>query len=168
MRVLAVDIGTTSLKMGIFDVKDQNTYTLVDSFSESYPLNTYTNPLWSDIDSELWKTSFRHGCLAMKANLAEVESIGLSGTTPGFTPMDKDGNALHPSMLMFDQRSRIQAKRIIDTVGKDEILRRTGNIPVAGGCSLSSLLWLRDTSDDIDARTPCYGHSNTFIGAWLF
>ncbi len=167
MRILGVDIGTTSLKMGIYEVKEDFSLSLIQTYSETYPLNPQKDASFSDINSEHWKQAFVHGCEAMKDDLALVKAIGLSGSTPGFTPMDSQGEALFPSILMFDQRSRKQAQQIIDTVGEDAILQRTGNLPVAGGCSLASLLWIREMYPEIDENTVCYGHSNTVLGAWL-
>ena len=166
-RILGVDIGTTSLKMGIYEIKEDSSIVLIQTYSESYPLNPQKDTSFSDIDSEYWKRAFIHGCEAMKDNLSIVRAIGLSGSTPGFTPLDSHGEALSPSILMFDQRSRKQAQQIIDKVGEENILQRTGNLPVAGGCSLASLLWIREMYPEIDKNTVCYGHSNTVVGAWL-
>ena len=93
--------------------------------------------------------------------------IPLSGTTPGFTAMDSEGNPLYPAILMLDQRSRRQAQHIIDTVGINKLLSETSNMPVAGGCSLASLLWIKDNLPDVYGKITAVGHSNTFMGKWL-
>ena len=43
----------------------------------------------------------------------------------------------------------------------------TGNMPVAGGCSLASILWLKEHEPQIYAKTALFGHSNTWFGGWL-
>lgn len=68
---------------------------------------------------------------------------------------------------MLDQRSQRQAQHIIDTVGLKTLLARTGNMPVAGGCSLASILWLRDNLPNVYRQTWVFGHSNTFMGGRL-
>jgi xylulokinase len=40
-------------------------------------------------------------------------------------------------------------------------------MPVAGGCSLASILWIKDNHPDIFNRTHKFGHSNTYIAHWL-
>jgi sugar (pentulose or hexulose) kinase len=40
-------------------------------------------------------------------------------------------------------------------------------MPVAGGCSLASILWIKDNYPDIFNRTHKFGHSNTYIAHWL-
>jgi len=99
--------------------------------------------------------------------MRDVDVISLAGTTPGLTAMDKDGNALLPAILMLDQRSRKQAEFIIKTIGMKDLLEVTGNMPVAGGCSLASILWIRDNYPEIFNKTYIFGHSNTYMACWL-
>jgi sugar (pentulose or hexulose) kinase len=49
----------------------------------------------------------------------------------------------------------------------DRLLEATANMPVAGGCSLASILWLRDNEPELFARTCKFGHSNTYFAHWL-
>jgi xylulokinase len=168
ITVLGVDIGTTGLKMAAFTrVEDDAELTQIGEYTQSYELSSHTNDLFGDIDPGKWIDAFREGCTALSGTLPDVDAVALSGTTPGLTAMADDGSALYPSILMLDQRSRSQAKSIIDAVGAERLLAETGNMPVAGGCSLASILWLRDNEPDIYRRTACFGHSNTFAGKWL-
>ena len=68
---------------------------------------------------------------------------------------------------MLDQRSRREAADIIAAVGLDRLLAETANQPAAGGCSLASILWIREHEPEAFRRTACFGHSNTFIAKWL-
>jgi sugar (pentulose or hexulose) kinase len=99
--------------------------------------------------------------------MGDVEVIGFSGTTPGLTAMDGDGKSLYPAILMLDQRSRPQAQNIIRTIGLKTLMEITGNMPVAGGCSLASILWIKENYPDLFKKTRVFGHSNTFMAAWL-
>jgi xylulokinase len=164
--ILAVDIGTTGMKMGVFQVIDE-ALSPVRQFSQEYEVNIYNDGLFGDIEQDKWKQAFVAGCKAMADAIAEVDVISLSGTTPGLTAMDKDGEALYPAILMLDQRSRQQAQRIIETVGMEILLKTTANMPVAGGCSLASILWINDNHPDIFKKTYKFGHSNTYIARWL-
>jgi xylulokinase len=166
MRILGVDIGTTSMKMGVFDEQDDSV-TLVRQFSQDYPVNTYNDGLFSDIEPQKWQQAFISGCKALEDLLAAVDVIALSGTTPGFTAMDAEGSPLYPAILMLDQRSRQQAQHIIDVIGINTLLAETANMPVAGGCSLASLLWIKDNLPEIYRKTAVFGHSNTFMAKWL-
>jgi len=166
ITILAVDIGTTGMKMGVFQVVDEALH-LVRQFSQEYEVNIYNDGLYGDIEQDKWKQAFVAGCKAMEDAAGEVDVISLSGTTPGLTAMDKNGDALYPAILMLDQRSREQAQRIIETVGMASLLETTANMPVAGGCSLASILWIKDNHPDIFKKTYKFGHSNTYIAHWL-
>jgi xylulokinase len=166
MKILAVDIGTSAMKMAVFD-EHSGDLTLLDRFSSEYMVNTYNNGLYSDIEPEKWLNAFAAGCKEMAMLMPDVDLICLSGTTPGLVPMDAQGKALIPAILMLDQRSSVQARRIIDTVGMETLLATTANMPVPGGCSLASILWIKEELPDTYARTHVFGHSNTFFGKFL-
>jgi len=164
--ILAVDIGTTGMKMGMFKVIDE-ALSPVRQFSREYEVNIYNDGLFGDIEQDKWKRAFTAGCRAMAEAIGDVDVISLSGTTPGLTAMDKNGEALYPAILMLDQRSRKQAQFIIETVGLIPLLETTANMPVAGGCSLASILWIKENYPDIYKKTHKFGHSNTYIAHWL-
>ena len=166
MRILSVDVGTTAMKMGIFDVSGGD-LDLVQQLSLDYAINTYHDGLFSDIEQVKWQQAFAQGCQTMADFMAEVDVISLSGTTPGLTAMDKNGDALYPAILMLDQRSRNQAQHIIATIGLDALLQATANMPVAGGCSLASILWIKENLPEVFKKTFIFGHSNTYMAKWL-
>ncbi|MEA3225285.1 MAG: FGGY family carbohydrate kinase [Planctomycetota bacterium] len=164
--ILAVDIGTTGMKMGVFRIVEQ-TPDPVGQFSQEYDVNIYNDGLFGDIEQDKWKRAFIAGCKALEDFVSDVEVISLSGTTPGLTAMDEDGEALCPAILMLDQRSREQARHIIGTVGMESLLETTANMPVAGGCSLAGILWIKDNCPEVFKKTHKFGHSNTYIAHWL-
>ncbi|MGD8291367.1 MAG: FGGY family carbohydrate kinase, partial [Desulfobacterales bacterium] len=166
MKILSVDIGTTAMKMGVFADRDKD-LNLLCQFTCEYAINTYNDGLFSDIQQEKWQQAFAAGCKDMADHMPEIDVIALSGTTPGLTAMDREGNALYPAILMLDQRSRAQARRIIDTIGMSSLLNVTANMPVAGGSSLAGILWLKDNLAEVFNQTHVFGHSNTFMARWL-
>jgi len=164
--ILAVDIGTTSMKLGVFRIVEK-TLTLLDQSSQAYRVNIYNDGLYGDIEQDKWRKAFIAGCRALAEITGDVDVVSLSGTTPGLTAMDKNGEALYPAILMLDQRSRKQAQSIIETVGIENLLKTTGNMPVAGGCSLASILWIKENLPDVFDKTYIFGHSNTYFAHWL-
>lgn len=166
MKVLGVDVGTTGMKIGVYREADGG-LELTGQFSQSYEINTYNNGQFADIEPEKWQNAFVAGCRELGDQLAGVEAIGIGGTTPGLTAMDAEGRPLNPAILMLDQRSRTQAAEIIEKIGLKKILAETSNMPVAGGCSLASILWLRDHRPEVFRNAACFGHTNTFFARWL-
>ena len=150
MKILSVDIGTTAMKMGVFEERE-NDLICLRQLSLEYTINTYNDGLFSDIEPQKWQQAFESGCKSMADLMGAVEVISLSGTTPGLTAMDENGECLNPAILMLDQRSRPQAQRIIDTIGMEKLLNVTANMPVAGGSSLAGILWIKDNLPRVDA-----------------
>jgi sugar (pentulose or hexulose) kinase len=164
--VLGVDIGTTGMKIGVFR-ESNGALEPAGQFSQSYAINTYNNGQFSDVEPRKWQDAFAAGCAQLGDAIAGVDAIGISGTTPGMTTMAADGTPLYPAILMLDQRSRVQAVEIIGRIGLQRILAETSNMPVAGGCSLASILWLRDNEPEVFKNAACFGHTNTFFAKWL-
>ncbi len=167
MTVLGVDIGTTSMKMGVFRPDGKGNLERIRGFSANYQINIYNHGTFGDIEQEKWRTAFREGCREMAELMPEIDALSLSGTTPGLSAMDGQGNATYPAILMLDQRSRKEAAGIIASVGLPRLLAETANQPVAGGCSLASILWIREHEPEAYRRTACFGHSNTYLAKWL-
>ncbi len=166
MKVIGVDVGTTGLKMGVYEEQGGG-LELTGQFAQGYDINTYNNGQFSDVEPEKWQKAFVAGCGELAGMIGDVEAIGVSGTTPGLTAMAADGTPLYPAILMLDQRSRTQAAEIIQRIGLQRLLEETGNMPVAGGCSLASILWLQDSCPEVFAKAACFGHSNTYFVKWL-
>ncbi len=156
--ILAIDIGTSGLKLGVFgpDLERRR------SAKRSYSPHLYDDGR-ADIDPEVWWAAIRSCCAEIGPDLQGVGVVTLSVTTPGLTPMAADGTALAPAVLFLDGRSHEQARRIRELVGEDEFLRESANLPVSGGSSLASILWFRDQEPEIWEATAKFGHCNTYI-----
>ena len=60
-----------------------------------------------------------------------------------------DGYPLRPIILHLDRRSYRQAQWALRKVGEETFLNIAGNLPVPGGISVTSLLWIRDHEPEI-------------------
>ena len=79
-------------------------------------------------------------------------------------PLDTAGRALRPIILHLDRRSYRQAQWALKKVGEENFLNIAGNLPIPGGISATSLLWIRDHEPEIYAKKDvCFGHAVTFF-----
>jgi len=69
--------------------------------------------------------------------------------TTGVVPVAEDGRPLWPQILSVDGRSHKQAREIRERVAEEKFLRETCNLPVSGGSSLCSILWIRENQPEI-------------------
>jgi xylulokinase len=156
--ILAIDVGTTALKLGVFspDLEKRCEAT------RRYDVNVYGNGK-ADIETDKWWRALRECCHEVAPSLHAVGVVSLSVTTPGLLPMTEDGAALGPAILFFDGRSHEQARAIRKAVGEEKFLRETCNLPVSGGSSLCSILWIRENQPEIWSAAAKFGHTNTHV-----
>jgi len=165
--ILSIDVGTTAFKMGVFGPGLE----LKGSASCEYAINLYDQGK-ADIEPQKWWDALKSCCSALRSRLAEVGTIALSVTTPGLTPMAEDGTAVGPAILFFDRRSQQQAEMIRRRLGEEFFLAEACNLPVSGGSSLCSIMWIRDHQREVWNRTCKFGHTNTYMvrrltGKWV-
>ncbi len=156
--ILAVDVGTTALKLSVFSSGLEK----LSEATRRYDVRVGGGGE-ADIEPEIWWQALADCCAEVGAHLKRVGVVTWSVTTPGLTPMDEDGRALAPAMLFFDGRSHAQARAIRAAVGEDYFLREACNLPVSGGSSLCSILWLRDERPEVFRRVAKFGHTNTYM-----
>jgi len=156
--ILSIDVGTTGFKVGVFS----SDLDKICETSRLYEPNLYDSGK-ADIEPEKWWDALQDCCAEIKNFLRSVSVISISVTTPGLVAMNKEGAALGPAILFFDGRSHKQSKEIRKLVGEEKFLRDTCNLPVSGGSSLSSILWIRENQPEIWRAAVKFGHCNTYM-----
>ena len=157
-HILSLDVGTTAFKLAVLTPQLE----IKAEASCSYRVNVYSGG-YADISPEKWWSALRECCAEVRDFLGAVGVITLSVTTPGLTPMAADGRALGPAILFFDGRSHAQARAIRSLVGEDRFLAEACNLPVSGGSSLCSILWIRENQPEVWAAADKFGHANTYM-----
>jgi xylulokinase len=156
--ILAIDVGTSGLKLGVFSPALEQRV----GASRRYDIRVYDRGK-ADIEPQTWWDAIRDACAEARPHLDDVGVVAMSVTTPGLTAMSADGHALGPAILFLDGRSHEQAAAIRRAVGEDRFLAETCNLPVSGGSSLASILWIRDNLPEVWASTAKFGHCNTYL-----
>ena len=156
--ILAIDVGTQSLKACIIDtelsVLERQQIPYSPQVASGYRVEMDAEILWSALIQACRKLKEK-GC---------VKAVAFSTLCPSLLPMDAEGRPLHPIILHLDRRSHRQAQWALQRVGEDKFLNIAGNLPVPGGISLTSLLWFRDREPGIYYRRDvCFGHAVTFF-----
>jgi sugar (pentulose or hexulose) kinase len=156
--ILAIDVGTQSLKACIVDCN----LSIAERAQVFYSLQVKSNNR-VEIDAEVLWRAFIDACSRLKRR-QEVDVISFSTLCPSLLPMDAKGDPLYPVILHLDRRSYRQAVWVLDQVGEEKMLHSAGNLPIPGGISVTSLLWLRDHETAIyDRRDVTFGHVVTFF-----
>jgi len=149
--LLAHDLGTSGNKATLYTAEGE----LVASSTVPYPTRFF-NANWAEQEPEHWW----HAVCTSTARLldesgrapAEVAAVALSGQMMGCTPVDREGNALRPSILYCDQRALEQTRRILERVPMERFYGIAGH-RASQVYSLEKLMWVRDHQPEIYART---------------
>jgi xylulokinase len=156
--ILSIDAGTQSLRACVID---QDLVVLEKEKVAYQPRVLPGNRVEMDAE-DLWSSLLQAcGRLTLKSG---VKAVVFSTLCPSLLPMDGDGNPLHPIILHLDRRSYRQAVWALERIGEDTFLQVAGNLPIPGGISLTSLLWIKEHLPEIYARKDvCFGHAVTFF-----
>ena len=151
--ILAIDVGTQSLKACVVD-RNLSILERTQIFYE--PQVKSKNRV--EIDAEvLWK-AFINACGDLKLG-KQVGAVSFSTLCPSLLPMDAKGNPLFPVILHLDRRSYRQAIWALKQVGEEKFLETAGNLPIPGGISVTSLLWIKENEPSIYHRKDViFGH----------
>jgi sugar (pentulose or hexulose) kinase len=156
--ILAIDVGTQSLKACIVD---RNLSILERAQVYYSPQAKSKNRV--EIDAEILWRAFIDSCSRLKGK-KQVDAISLSTLCPSLLPLDAHGDPLYPVILHLDRRSYRQAVWVLERIGEEKFLRSAGNLPIPGGISVTSLLWIRDHEPSIYGRRDVtFGHIVTFF-----
>ena len=156
--ILAVDTGTQSTKASILD-RDLN---LLETSRVSYTPEVKSKNRVEIKADVLWD-AFLKACTSLKMR-SEVGALSFATPCPSLLAMDSEGNPLTPIILHLDRRSHRQAVWALNRVGEDKFLHSAGNLPIPGGISLTSILWIKENRPDIYGRNgSVFGHIVTFF-----
>lgn len=159
MNILALDVGTSSVKAAVLDV--QSARPVGPIARAEYTLD-FPAPEAAEVPAErLWQavTSAARDATRTVPNVA---GVGLAVLTPSLVLIGKDDEPLGPIWTHLDRRSRMVARHIWATVG-EEFLATTGNRPLPGGMTITS--YRQQLIDDpyLAHRVRRYLHANGWL-----
>jgi xylulokinase len=148
--VLGLDVSTTATKAVLMDAGGA----VRAVGAVEYPYAT-PHPLWSEQDPALWWDATTG---AIRAALDEagadgdaVEAVGLSGQMHGLVTLDGSDRVLRPAILWNDQRTGAECDDIRDAIGRERLIRITGNDALTG-FTAPKLLWVRRHEPEVWGR----------------
>ncbi|HUV09155.1 MAG TPA: FGGY-family carbohydrate kinase [Spirochaetia bacterium] len=147
--IMAVDGGTESIRVGIFDFEG----CLVSQASHAYP-TTFPRSGWAEQDPEDWWsaliTATRDALKAGSVPPDHIAAVCTDATTCTLVPLDLQGRHLRPALLWMDVRAADQAKRIFQTHHRALCYSTSG---LNAEWMLPKALWLKENEPGIYKRT---------------
>jgi xylulokinase len=102
-------------------------------------------PGWSEQNPEEWWNAAA-GCLraiCKKIDPARVAGVSFSGQMHGSVFLDSRNRVIRPCLLWNDARTASQCERIVQTLGRETLLKIIKNLPLTS-FTLPKVLWLRE------------------------
>ena len=147
---IGIDTSTTATKALLMDESGD----VPGVASNEYPYET-PQPLWSEQDPSLWwhgtTESIRQVLAKTGVDATAVKGIGLTGQMHGLVLLDENGDVLRPAILWNDQRTGPQCDAIRAKLGREKLIRITGNDALTG-FTAPKILWVQEHEPEIWKR----------------
>jgi len=144
--LLGADMGTTSLKMVLFDEHG----TEIKSFSKDYQLEVSGD--YVEFDAEkYWEMLFEG--LAELSCEHEIYAMSIDTQCETLIVADSDGHPLRKVIVWLDNRAGEQARGIERDFGSQKIYEITGQAEITAAWPACKLLWLKENEPEIFNKT---------------
>jgi xylulokinase len=144
--LLGLDIGTSGTKTALFNEEGKTIKTATHGYDLFQP-----QVGWAEQNPEDWWQACVKGIrdVIEKSGVqaSDIKGIGLSGQMHGLVLMDKDCKVIRNSIIWCDQRTEKECEYMTEVIGKERLIKITGN-PALTGFTLSKLLWVRNNEPD--------------------
>ena len=150
--LLTVDIGTTSVKCGLFnrDLEDQL------SVSQEYELITPQSG-YVELEPERYWQAVKQTLTSVmadsKMNAREISAIALCSQGETLIPVDSAGRPLHNAVVWLDSRAVSETDALKKNIDEEEYYRTTGLVEIGPQDPLCKLLWFKNKRSNIYENT---------------
>lgn len=147
--IIAHDLGTSGNKATLFTIQGEMKRSVVFS----YPVHFF-NGNWAEQNPEDWWEAI---CGASKQLIVDIDpnevcAISFSGQMMGCLCVDKEGQALRPSIIWADMRAKEQEEALAKKIAPERFYRIVGH-GLSRSYSIEKLMWIRDHEPEIYKKT---------------
>lgn len=139
MGYVGIDLGTSAVKISYINEEAE----ILHSVTKDYPIG-YPEEGWAEQNPEDWWNAVCEGMqeITDAKDFSGLDAIGLGGQMHGLVALDEYGTVIRPAILWNDTRTAKETATLNTVLGKDVLLKETGNIAYAG-FTAPKLLWMR-------------------------
>ena len=150
--LIGLDIGTTSVKAGVFDPSGRQLAGAVQEYRIDHPA-----PDRAEIDAATYwdatTVAVRRVLGSTGVDPARVVAIAVSSQGETVVPVDANGRPLGPAITWLDNRALAEARELAERFGDAAVYDRTGVPAVTPTWTACKLLWWRRHEPGLFART---------------
>ncbi len=145
MRVLALDIGSSSIKAAYWDGKRFGRRVRVG-------YETMFEGVRAELPPEVVKRALWKAGREVKAQRAEA--VAYCTLSSGVVVTGPEGKVRVGVITHQDRRSVDDARRLVEKLTKAWLLKHTGNLPYPGGIGSSTLAWIAECPQRAEGEVP--------------
>ena len=140
--LLAIDVGTTSLKTTLFDRQGQTIASCVREYAVSTP-----HADWVEVYPETYWTSARDAIRELLRDSAvqasAIVGVGVTSQGESLIVLDAAGQPMRPAIVWLDNRSQAEADELGKAFDAEEVYRRTGQPEMVPAWTATRIMWLK-------------------------
>ncbi len=150
--LMAIDLGTSTLKVAIFDIIGK----IAASSSMEYPLSYPGKELVENDVEKYWESIaglVKKSLKDLTGDPSNILAISLSSQGETIVPVDKDINPLRPAIVWLDGRSSKEAEDIASVFDEDELFSITGMSASDPMWPASRIKWIENNEPQVFKKT---------------
>lgn len=144
MNLLGIDIGSSSIKVALFNAETGQSIARVNFPSREMEIDAL-QPGWAEQDPDEWMSNLIKAIELLKAEhhkeLKAVSAIGITYQMHGLVAVNVDGNPIRKAIIWCDSRAVGLGEEAFNTLGKPYCLKHLLNSP--GNFTASKLAWIK-------------------------
>ncbi|GHT14883.1 carbohydrate kinase [Bacteroidia bacterium] len=157
MKLLGIDIGSSSVKVSLVDVRTGEAIAGAFSPEKEMAMKSVKTG-WAEQNPELWWTNFKTALQTVIAKTKtapnEIAAIGISYQMHGLVLVDEHQRALRDAVIWCDSRAVPYGEKAFATLGSEKCLSHLLNSP--GNFTMAKLAWVKENEPEIYAQTKHY------------
>ncbi len=146
MHLMGIDIGTTSVKTGVFDVLLEQKLSLMADYTLEAHGDTVefeSEEYWSIVKGEIEK--------ARKE--LDIEAMAIDTQCETLILTDEDGTPVRKAIVWLDNRATEEAAEIEAHFGRKKVYEITGQPEITATWPACKLLWVKKNEPEVWAKT---------------
>jgi len=165
MRVLAIDVGSSSIKAAY--CKNGRIKKIIQT-----PVQTQFDGTKVTIPAGTLLQSFEEAIRTAMSGHRKLDAIAIDTFSPGLVGLDRTKNPILGCISHQDRRSVAQAAALEKHFGMQRCLQLTGNRPFPGGIASTSLFWFKLKQPDLFKKSVFIGQTSSLLvhhltGQWV-
>ncbi|MGN0282784.1 MAG: xylulokinase [Prevotella sp.] len=147
--LLGFDVGSSSVKASLVNA-DTGKCVASAFYPEREAPITAVRTGWAEQDPQMWwenaKLSLKKIMADSSAKAEEIKAIGISYQMHGLVCVDKNLNALRPSIIWCDSRAVTYGDKAFHAIGQEKCLKHLLNSP--GNFTAAKLAWVKENEPE--------------------